>query len=106
MTAIAIYAGAALAEIAGCFAFWAWLKLGKSAWWLLPGLVSLAAFAWLLTLVDNPAAGRAYAAYGGIYIVASLAWMALIEKVAPDRYDLAGAALCLAGAAVIIAVPR
>jgi len=106
MTTIAIYAGAALAEIAGCFAFWAWLKLGKSAWWLLPGLVSLAAFAWLLTLVDSPAAGRAYAAYGGIYIVASLAWMALIEKVAPDRYDLVGAALCLAGAAVIIAVPR
>lgn len=106
MAAIAIYAGAALAEIAGCFAFWAWLKLDKPLWLLLPGLLALAAFAWLLTLIDSPAAGRAYAAYGGIYIVASLAWMALVEKVAPDRYDLAGAALCLAGAAVIIAAPR
>lgn len=106
MATFAIYAGAALAEIAGCFAFWAWLKLGKSVWWLLPGLVSLAAFAWLLALLDSPAAGRAFAAYGGVYIVASLAWMALVEKVAPDRYDLAGAALCLAGAAMIVAAPR
>lgn len=106
MVTFAIYAGASLAEIAGCFAFWAWLKLNKPIWLLLPGLASLAAFAWLLTLVDSPAAGRAYAAYGGVYIVASLAWMALVEKVAPDRYDLAGAALCLAGAAVIIAAPR
>ena len=106
MATFAIYAGASLAEIAGCSAFWAWLKLNKPIWLLLPGLASLAAFAWLLTLVDSPAAGRAYAAYGGVYIVASLAWMALVEKVAPDRYDLAGAALCLAGAAVIIAAPR
>jgi len=106
MATIAIYAGAALAEIAGCFAFWAWLKLDKPVWWLLPGVISLVAFAWLLTLVDSSAAGRAFAAYGGIYIVASLAWMALVEKATPDRYDLAGAALCLAGAAVIIAVPR
>ncbi|CAD5285275.1 conserved membrane hypothetical protein [Bosea sp. 62] len=106
MATFATYAGAALAEIAGCYAFWAWLKLGKPVWWLLPGLGSLAAFAWLLTLLDNPAAGRAFAAYGGVYIVASLAWMALVEKIAPDHYDLAGAALCLAGAAVIVAAPR
>ncbi|MCV9937958.1 YnfA family protein [Boseaceae bacterium BT-24-1] len=106
MATIAIYAGAALAEIAGCFAFWAWLKLGKPVWWLLPGLISLVAFAWLLTLVESPAAGRVFAAYGGIYIVASLAWMALVEKVSPDRYDLTGAALCLTGAAVIVAAPR
>lgn len=106
MTTFLIYLGAALAEIAGCFAFWAWLKLDKPVWWLLPGLASLAAFAWLLTLVDSPAAGRAFAAYGGVYIVASLAWMALAEKIMPDRYDLGGAALCLAGAAIIVAAPR
>ncbi|MGX1790406.1 YnfA family protein [Bosea sp. NPDC055332] len=106
MTTFAIYLGAALAEIAGCFAFWAWLKLDKPVWWLLPGLILLAIFAWLLTLVDSPAAGRAFAAYGGVYIVASLAWMTLVEKVPPDRYDLAGAALCLAGAAIIVAAPR
>lgn len=106
MTSFAIYLGAALAEIAGCFTFWAWLKLGKSAWWLLPGLLALALFAWLLTLIDSAAAGRAFAAYGGVYIVASLGWMWLVEKVPPDRFDLTGAALCLAGAAVIIAAPR
>lgn len=106
MASFAIYAGAALAEIAGCFAFWAWLKLDKPVWWLLPGLISLAAFAWLLTLVDSPAAGRTFAAYGGVYIVASLAWMAFVEKIPPDRYDLAGATLCLAGAMIIIAAPR
>lgn len=106
MTTFAIYAGAALAEIAGCFAFWAWLKLDKPVWWLLPGVAALAAFAWLLALTDSTAAGRTFAAYGGVYIVASLAWMALVEKVPPDRYDLAGAALCLAGAAIIVAAPH
>ena len=106
MTGFAIYLGAALAEIAGCFSFWAWLKLGKSAWWLLPGLLALALFAWLLTLIDSAAAGRAFAAYGGVYIVASLGWMWLVEKVPPDRFDVAGAVLCLTGAAVIVAAPR
>lgn len=102
----AVYVLAALAEIAGCYAFWAWLKLDKPAFWLVPGVASLIAFAWLLTLVPSEAAGRAYAAYGGIYIVASLAWMWLVERATPDRYDIAGAALCLAGAAVIVAGPR
>lgn len=106
MSRFAIYAGAALAEIAGCFASWAWLKLGKPIWWLGPGLVSLALFAWLLTLVDSAAAGRAYAAYGGVYIVSSLLWLWLVEGLRPDRWDLAGGAVCLAGAAIIIAAPR
>lgn len=74
MTAL-VYAAAALAEIAGCFAFWAWLRLGKSALWALPSLASLAGFAGLLTLVEAPAAGRAFAAYGGVYIAASLGWL-------------------------------
>lgn len=69
------YMAAAIAEIAGCFAFWAWLRLDKPAWWLVPGILSLMLFAWLLTLVESAAAGRAYAAYGGVYIVASLAWL-------------------------------
>ncbi|ONG56473.1 hypothetical protein BKE38_05780 [Pseudoroseomonas deserti] len=101
-----IYGAAALAEIGGCFAFWAVLKLGRSPWWLLPGFLSLIAFAWLLTLVDSEAAGRAYAAYGGIYIAASLAWLWLVEGLRPDRFDLAGAALCLVGAGVILLAPR
>lgn len=103
---IPAYIGAALAEIAGCFAFWAWLRLGKSVWWVLPGIASLILFAYLLTLVESSAAGRAYAAYGGVYIAASLAWLWAVEGVRPDRWDMAGAALCLIGAVVIIAAPR
>jgi small multidrug resistance family-3 protein len=69
-----VYVGAALAEIAGCFSFWMWLREGRPIWWLAPGMASLALFAWLLTLVDSEAAGRAYAAYGGVYIIASIGW--------------------------------
>ena len=101
-----VYVGAALAEIAGCFAFWAWLRLGNSHWWLLPGVLALVAFAYLLTLVDTHAAGRAYAAYGGIYIVASLLWLWGIEGVRPDRWDITGSVICLGGAAVILLGPR
>lgn len=100
------FAGAALAEIAGCFAFWAWLRLGKSAWWLMPGLLALALFAYLLTLVESEAAGRTYAAYGGVYIVASVLWLWLVESHRPDRWDLSGAVICLAGASVILFGPR
>ena len=106
MKTILAYAGAAVAEIAGCFAFWAWLRLGKPAWWLAPGMLSLAAFAYLLTLVDSSAAGRTYAAYGGIYIGASLLWLWAVEDTRPDRWDVAGAAVCLIGAAVILLGPR
>jgi small multidrug resistance family-3 protein len=95
-----------LAEIAGCFAFWAWLKLDKSAWWLLPGTAALALFAYLLTLIDAEHAGRAYAAYGGVYITAALFWLWIIEGTIPDRWDLLGATICLAGAAVILFGPR
>jgi small multidrug resistance family-3 protein len=106
VTTVFAYAGAAFAEIAGCFSFWAWLRLGKSPWWLVPGGVSLALFAYLLTLVDSSAAGRAYAAYGGVYIVASLLWLWAVEGARPDRWDLAGAALCLSGAFLILFGPR
>ena len=106
MKTVVVYAGAAVAEIAGCFAFWVWLRLGKPAWWLFPGLLSLILFAYLLTLVETDAAGRAYAAYGGIYIVASLVWLWTIESIRPDRWDVAGACLCLIGAAIILWGPR
>ena len=101
-----IYPLAALAEIGGCFAFWAWLKLNRSPVWLVPGVLSLIAFAWLLTLVPAVTAGRLFAAYGGVYICASLAWMALVEKTTPDRWDLIGGAVCLIGAGVILFGPR
>ena len=103
---LTVYAAAALAEIIGCFSFWAWLRLGRSVWWIVPGMGALALFAYLLTLAPADAAGRAYAAYGGIYIVASLLWLWLAEEARPDRWDIAGAGLCLAGAAVILFGPR
>jgi len=106
MLSLPIYVLAAFAEIGGCFAFWAWLRLGKSMVWLLPGMVSLAAFAWLLTRIEADFAGRAYAAYGGVYILASLAWLWLVEDHRPDQWDGFGAAICLTGAAIILFAPR
>ncbi|MBI1260628.1 MAG: YnfA family protein [Rhizobiales bacterium] len=106
MATLAIYVGAALAEIAGCFAFWAWLRLDRSPLWLGPGMASLALFAWLLTRIDSDFAGRAFAAYGGIYISASLLWLWTVESQRPDRWDVTGAAVCLVGAAIILWGPR
>ena len=103
MSSLPAFVGAALAEIAGCFAVWAWMRKGASAWWLLPGMASLGVFAWLLTLVESDAAGRAFAAYGGVYIAASLFWLWAVEGRVPTAWDLAGAALCLLGAGVILA---
>ncbi|MBA5775586.1 YnfA family protein [Stappia sp. F7233] len=106
MATLAIYVGAALAEIAGCFAFWAWLRLDRSPLWLVPGTASLTLFAWLLTRIDSDFAGRAYATYGGIYIGASLLWLWVAESQRPDRWDVTGAIVCLLGAAIIVWSPR
>ena len=106
MKSLILYIAAAGAEIAGCFAFWAWLKLGKSGLWLIPGVAALVLFAFLLTRIDSLFAGRAFAAYGGIYIAASLAWLWAVEGARPDRWDAIGAVICLIGAAVILFGPR
>jgi small multidrug resistance family-3 protein len=106
MFSVLIFVLTALAEIAGCFAFWAWLRLGKSVLWVIPGTLSLIAFAWLLTYVESDAAGRTYAAYGGVYIVASLLWLWAVEDARPDRWDTIGGAVCLIGAAIILFGPR
>jgi small multidrug resistance family-3 protein len=100
------YSVAALAEIAGCFAFWVWLRGDKPAWWIVPGVLALVIFASLLTRVDAAFAGRAYAAYGGIYIAMSLVWLWLVEGMRPDRWDMVGATMCVAGAMVILFAPR
>lgn len=106
MSTSLIFPAAALAEIAGCFAFWAWLRQGHSVLWLVPGIASLALFAWLLTLSPSDYAGRSYAAYGGIYIVSSLLWLWLVEGQRPDIWDVAGCMLALLGALVILFAPR
>jgi small multidrug resistance family-3 protein len=93
---------AAAFEIAGCHAAWMWLRLGRSAWWLAHGALSLILFALALTRVDTAFAGRAFAAYGGVYIVSSLVWLAVVERTTPRSTDVLGAALSLAGAAVIL----
>ncbi|MDI6026414.1 YnfA family protein [Corticibacterium sp. UT-5YL-CI-8] len=103
---IPIFIAASIAEIAGCFAFWAWWRLDKSVLWLVPGILSLILFAWLLAQAETDAAGRAYAAYGGVYILASLGWLWLAEGVRPDRWDMIGAVICLGGAAIILFAPR
>lgn len=106
MKTVAWYLLAAIAEIGGCFAFWGWLRLDKSPLWLLPGLVSLVVFAVALAQVEVPFAGRAYAAYGGIYILASLIWLWVIENTRPDRWDAIGVTITLIGSAIILWGPR
>ncbi|WP_034658957.1 YnfA family protein [Chelativorans sp. J32] len=101
-----IFIAAALAEIAGCFAFWAWLRQGKSILWIAPGAVSLLLFAYFLTLLPSDHAGRAYAAYGGIYITASLLWLWLAEGQKPDLWDISGGAIAIFAALIILFAPR
>ena len=101
-----IYVVAGFAEIGGCFAFWSWLRLGRSPLVLVPGMVSLVLFAFLLTRIDTDTAGRAYAAYGGIYIVTSIAWLAVVERIRPLSSDWIGLGLCVAGATIILLGPR
>jgi small multidrug resistance family-3 protein len=95
----------ALAEIVGCYLPWLWLKKGASAWLLLPAAASLALFAWLLSLHPN-AAGRIYAAYGGVYIAVALLWLWTVDGVRPTAWDIAGALVSLSGMAIIMFAPR
>jgi small multidrug resistance family-3 protein len=102
---IALFIVTASAEIVGCYLPYLWLRQGRSAWLLLPAAASLAAFVWLLTLHPNPA-GRTYAAYGGIYVAISLLWLWLADGHPPDRWDLVGGVVALAGMSIIAFGPR
>src|SRR5688572_3882782 len=102
MTNVAFFGLAAVLEIAGCFAFWVWVRRGAAPWVVVLCIASLVGFALALTRVDSAFAGRAYAAYGGIYIAASLAWLWLVERQVPTRADVLGAALTIWGALVVI----
>jgi len=102
---LALYAVTALAEIVGCYLPWLWLRQGATAWLLLPAAVCLALFAWLLTL-HPAAAGRVYAAYGGVYVAVAIGWLWAVDGVRPTAWDVAGVAVTLAGMAIIAFAPR
>lgn len=107
MNAIAIgllFAVTALAEIVGCYLPWLVMREGRSLWLLAPAAISLAVFAWLLTL-HPAAAGRTYAAYGGMYIVVALAWLRVVDGVTLTRWDVSGAAVALTGMLIIALQP-
>lgn len=106
MKDIVIFIVAAFFEIFGCFSFWLYIRLNKPIYWLVPGFVSLVLFAYLLTKVQTEFAGRAYAIYGGIYIVASLLWLYFVEHITPDNWDIIGAGICIVGVLVILFMPR
>jgi len=101
----ALFVVTALAEIAGCYLPYLWLRQGASPWVLVPAALSLALFAWLLTLHPT-AAGRVYAAYGGVYVAVALAWLWGVDGVRPSRWDVIGTLVCLAGMAIIMFAPR
>jgi small multidrug resistance family-3 protein len=95
----------AFAEIAGCYLVYLWLKQAKSAWLLLPAAICLGAFAWLLSL-HPAAAGRVYAAYGGVYVATAILWLWWIEGIRPSSWDLLGSAVALIGMGIIMFAPR
>jgi small multidrug resistance family-3 protein len=106
VTSLVFFILAAFFEIAGCYSFWAWLRYGRAPWWLIPGILSLILFALCLTRIESAYAGRAYAAYGGIYIASSLVWLRGVEGVSPDRWDLFGAGVSVIGALIVLFGPR
>jgi small multidrug resistance family-3 protein len=100
-----LYLATAVAEIVGCYLPYLWLKEGKSAWLLVPAAASLAVFAWLLTMHET-AAGRVYAAYGGVYVGAAIAWLWAVDGVRPTAWDVAGVLVALVGMGIIMFQPR
>jgi small multidrug resistance family-3 protein len=105
MKTILLYVITAIAEIVGCYLPYRWLKEDGSPWLLVPGALSLALFAWLLTLHAS-AAGRVYAAYGGVYIAVAIMWLWAVERIRPSNWDWAGMAIALVGMSVIAFQPR
>ncbi len=104
MKTLLLFIATALAEIVGCYLPYLWLKQGKSIWLLAPAALSLALFAWLLTFHET-AAGRVYAAYGGVYIAVAIAWLWAVDQVRPTGWDVAGVTVALGGMAIIMFQP-
>lgn len=102
---IALFVLTAIAEIVGCYLPYLWLKQDKSPWLLVPAAISLALFAWLLSLHPT-AAGRVYAAYGGVYILVAVLWLWGVDGIKPTVWDVAGASVAFVGMAIIMFAPR
>ena len=105
MKTIGLFVITAIAEIVGCYLPYLWLRQGKSIWLLVPGAISLAVFAWLLSL-HPAAAGRTYAAYGGVYVTVAILWLRWVEGVQPDRWDIVGVTVTLVGMSIIAFAPH
>lgn len=105
LSTTALFVATALAEIVGCYLPWLWMKDRASVWVLLPAALSLAVFVWLLTLHPT-AAGRVYAAYGGVYVCVAVLWLWLVDGERPHLWDITGVAVALAGMAIIMFAPR
>ncbi len=105
LTTLSLFIITALFEIIGCYLPYLWLKKSGSPWLLLPAAASLAAFAWLLSLHPT-AAGRVYAAYGGVYVSVALVWLWLVDGIRPNLWDIVGVTVTLAGMSIIMFAPR
>mgnify|MGYP005811897715 CR=1 FL=1 len=105
LSSLGLFILTAVAEIIGCYLPWLWLKRNATPWILIPAALSLALFAWLLTLHPH-AAGRTYAAYGGVYVAVAVLWLWTVDGIRPDRWDILGSAVTLTGMAIILWAPR
>jgi small multidrug resistance family-3 protein len=100
-----LFAATAVAEIVGCYLPYLWLKDRAPIWVLVPAAIALAIFVWLLTLHPT-AAGRVYAAYGGVYVATAIAWLWLVDGVRPTPWDIIGSLVAVSGMAIIMLAPR
>lgn len=102
---VGLFVITAIAEIVGCYLPYLWLTQNKSIWLLIPATFSLALFAWLLTL-HPAAAGRVYAAYGGVYVCVAIFWLWAVDDIKPSSWDFIGGSVALIGMAIIMFAPR
>jgi small multidrug resistance family-3 protein len=103
LRSLALFVLAALAEIGGAWQGW---REDRGLWWIAAGVLALGAYGFVATFQPDPHFGRILAAYGGVFVAGSLAWGVVVDRFQPDRWDYVGAALCLAGVAVIMYAPR
>ena len=106
LRSIALFVLAALAEIGGAWLVWQGWREHRGLWWIAGGIIALGAYGFVATFQPDPNFGRILAAYGGVFVAGSLAWAMAVDRYHPDRYDVLGALICLAGVGVIMYAPR